>query len=178
MSLQRGLFVIRVLLTIDAQFDMFAFACCCVRKRWVFMALLADLQPGTLVRGLLPGNMVASILTVVPHSGVGAEVVYKDADGAFGSELLYQDTIEKLQIVTRELSWGFDADGALFRLASEAYRIRLAYLFDPLLAVHICYFLAYAALDDGQCVRSSCPCSRSRSVLYRDKFGTVFSATD
>ena len=29
-----------------------------------------------------------------------------------------------------------DADGALFRLVSEAYRIRLAYLFDPLIAVH------------------------------------------
>lgn len=30
----------------------------------------------------------------------------------------------------------FDGDGALFRLVSEAYRIRLAYLFDPMLAVH------------------------------------------
>jgi hypothetical protein len=30
--------------------------------------------------------------------------------------------------------WSFDADGALFRLVSEAYRIHLAYLFDPLLA--------------------------------------------
>ncbi len=33
-------------------------------------------------------------------------------------------------------AWTFDADGALFRLASEAQRIRRAYLFDPLLAVH------------------------------------------
>jgi len=30
----------------------------------------------------------------------------------------------------------FDGDGALLRLASEAMRIRLAYLFDPYLAVH------------------------------------------
>ncbi len=30
----------------------------------------------------------------------------------------------------------FDADGTLFRLVSEAQRIRLAHLFDPLLAVH------------------------------------------
>ncbi len=28
------------------------------------------------------------------------------------------------------------ADGAIFRLTSEAYRINLAYLFDPLIAVH------------------------------------------
>ena len=32
--------------------------------------------------------------------------------------------------------WSFDGDGALFRLVSEAQRIRLAHLFDPLLAVH------------------------------------------
>jgi hypothetical protein len=31
----------------------------------------------------------------------------------------------------------FDGDGALFRLASEAQRIRLAHLFDLVLAVHI-----------------------------------------
>ena len=30
----------------------------------------------------------------------------------------------------------FDGDGTLFRLVSEAKRIRLAYLFDPFLAVH------------------------------------------
>ncbi len=32
--------------------------------------------------------------------------------------------------------WSFDGDGELLRLASEALRIRLAHLFDPLLAVH------------------------------------------
>ena len=34
------------------------------------------------------------------------------------------------------LPWGFEADGATFRLTSEAYRIHLAYLFDLLIAVH------------------------------------------
>ena len=32
--------------------------------------------------------------------------------------------------------WSFTGDGALFRLVSEAQRIRLAHLFDPVLAVH------------------------------------------
>jgi hypothetical protein len=32
--------------------------------------------------------------------------------------------------------FAFDGDGHLFRLASEAHRIRLAHLFDPVLAVH------------------------------------------
>lgn len=33
-------------------------------------------------------------------------------------------------------AWGFDGDGALLRLVAEAHRIRYAYLFDPLVAVH------------------------------------------
>src|SRR5206468_10219051 len=32
--------------------------------------------------------------------------------------------------------WSFDGKGARFRLVSEAHRIRLAHLFDPVLAVH------------------------------------------
>ena len=32
--------------------------------------------------------------------------------------------------------WSFDGNGADFKLAAEAHRIRLAHLFDPLLAVH------------------------------------------
>lgn len=35
-----------------------------------------------------------------------------------------------------ERPWSFDSDGTLFRLVSEAHRIRLAHLFDPVLAVH------------------------------------------
>jgi SNF2 family DNA or RNA helicase len=33
-------------------------------------------------------------------------------------------------------AWRFNADGDLFRLVAEAYRIHLAHLFDPVLAVH------------------------------------------
>jgi superfamily II DNA or RNA helicase len=41
-----------------------------------------------------------------------------------------------LNIVTVGQPWSFDGDGALLRLVSEAMRIRVAHLFDPLLAVH------------------------------------------
>jgi hypothetical protein len=50
--------------------------------------------------------------------------------------LLYRDDEPRLEIVEAGRSWSFDGDGALFRLVSEAHRIRLADLFDPLLAVH------------------------------------------
>ena len=41
-----------------------------------------------------------------------------------------------LQILTAGRPWSFDGDGRPFRLVSEAHRIRLAHLFDPVLAVH------------------------------------------
>jgi hypothetical protein len=56
--------------------------------------------------------------------------------GRLGSELLYLDRIADLRVVPKELPWHFDADGALLHLTSEAYRIHLAYFFDPLIAVH------------------------------------------
>jgi hypothetical protein len=40
------------------------------------------------------------------------------------------------RIVESGRPWSFDGDGALFRLVAEAHRIRLAHLFDPVLAVH------------------------------------------
>jgi SNF2 family DNA or RNA helicase len=99
------------------------------------MALLEELTPGTMVKGLLPGSVV-TLISVQRHGAIGVELVYKDASGQLGSELLYRDSVANLEIIPAGLPWSFEADGALFRLASEAYRIRLAYLFDPLIAVH------------------------------------------
>ena len=45
-------------------------------------------------------------------------------------------TSHALDLVEQGRPWSFDGDGALFRLVSEAHRIRLAHLFDPVLAVH------------------------------------------
>ena len=99
------------------------------------MAAVEDLMPGVLVKGLLPRGVV-SVVSVKRHGTVGVELFYQDANGQPGSELLYQDDVAGLEIVPPDLPWSFGADGSLFRLISEAYRIRLAYLFDPLIAVH------------------------------------------
>lgn len=99
------------------------------------MALLDELVPGVAVKGLLPGAPV-TIVSVKWHGASSVELVYQDAGGRLGSELLYSDGVANLEITPAGLPWQFDADGALFRLTSEAYRIRLAYLFDPLIAVH------------------------------------------
>ncbi len=99
------------------------------------MALLEELVPGVTVKGLLPGSS-ATIISVKRHGSTSVELVYQDAGGRLGSELLYSDSVANLEIVPAGLSSSFDGDGPLFRLTSEAYRIRLAYLFDPLIAVH------------------------------------------
>jgi superfamily II DNA or RNA helicase len=39
-------------------------------------------------------------------------------------------------LVERARPWSFDGDRHVFRLVSEAHRIRLTHLFDPLMAVH------------------------------------------
>jgi superfamily II DNA or RNA helicase len=64
------------------------------------------------------------------------ELTYKNSAGKVANELLYRHDEARLELVEKGRPWSFDGDGANFRLVSEALRIRLAHLFDPLLAVH------------------------------------------
>ncbi len=99
------------------------------------MATLEQITRGSAVKGILP-NSLATISDVRWIGTVAIEVTYKDSSGRLGNELLYRDREPTLEIVEVGRPWSFDGDSALFRLLSEANRIRLAYLFDPLLAVH------------------------------------------
>lgn len=99
------------------------------------MARLEDLTRGTTIRGILPDGLV----TVVDVKGIGdaaIQLTYKDSTGGLGQELIYRDREATLEVVICGRPWSFDGDGGMFRLVSEAKRIGLAYLFDPLLAVH------------------------------------------
>jgi len=96
---------------------------------------LEDLKPGVRVRGVVPQRAVE----VVQARSLGTEAVeltYKDADGRVGQELVFRADADRLELDGESAGWRFTADARLFRLASEALRIRLAYLFDPYLAVH------------------------------------------
>jgi hypothetical protein len=99
------------------------------------MAHLDDLTRGAAVKGILPENLV-TVVDVKWIGTIAVELTYKDAAGNLGNELVYGDREPMLEIAAEGRPWSFDGDGALFRLVSEAHRIRLAYLFDPLLAVH------------------------------------------
>jgi len=99
------------------------------------MARLEDLTPGAAVKGIIPDRQV----TVVQTKWFGTnciEITYKDTQGKLGNELLYRMSEPSLEIMTEGRPWSFDGDGALYRLVSEAHRIRLAHIFDPLMAVH------------------------------------------
>ena len=96
---------------------------------------LEDLQPRCAVRGVHPDGPV----TVVSVQWLGSEALeltYKTPAGSVANELLYRHDETRLEVVAHRRPWSFDGDGALFRLVSEAQRLRLAHLFDPLLAIH------------------------------------------
>ena len=99
------------------------------------MAKLEDLQPNTMLRGLLPDSMV-TVVNVQWFGSHAVELTYKSTTGKVANELLYRHDEPRLELVEQGRPWSFDGDGALFRLVSEAQRIRLAHLFDPVLAVH------------------------------------------
>jgi superfamily II DNA or RNA helicase len=99
------------------------------------MAKLEDLQPTAAVRGILP-DALATVVNVQWYGSEALELTYKDPAGRVANELLYRHDEPRLDIVEAGRPWSFDGDGSLFRLVSEAHRIRLAHLFDPVLAVH------------------------------------------
>lgn len=99
------------------------------------MARLDELVVNSLVKGILPSGPV----TIVNSQRLGDEAIsifYKDNQGNTGSQILYKDHESDLEIVTTERPWSFNGDGAVYRLASEAKRIKLAFIFDKRLAVH------------------------------------------
>lgn len=99
------------------------------------MAQLEQLQRGIQIYGIVPQQIVT--LIDIEWSGSNAvTVVYRRTDGKVGDTLLYRENEADLEIVHAKRLWAFDVEGALLRLASEAYRIHLAHLFDPMLAVH------------------------------------------
>ena len=99
------------------------------------MARLEDLTIGSQVRGMVSGEPV----TVVQAGWMGSDaidVTYKDIRGKSGSQIVFREDQDRLEVLGGHMAWGFEADADQLKLVSEAYRISLAHLFDPYLAVH------------------------------------------
>src|SRR6266581_2355979 len=97
------------------------------------MAAFEDIKPGARLRNLDPGG-IAEVVQVARFGTDALNLVFR-ANGRVGERLVYRGEETSLELVYSGRAYAFDADGGLLRLASEAYRIRLAHLFDPYLAV-------------------------------------------
>lgn len=96
---------------------------------------LEQLTPNASVRGVIP-DALATVIATQWFGTDALELTYKDPSGKVAQTILYRHDESRLEVVEVGRPWSFDGDGALFRLVSEAQRIRLAHLFDPVLAVH------------------------------------------
>lgn len=99
------------------------------------MLKLEDLKPGLPLIGLEP-SAVATVAAVVPIGEGSVQVFYRTPDGTTKERLLGRGDEENISVATVERPWSFDGDGAAFQLTCEAKRIDLAFLFDPMMAVH------------------------------------------
>lgn len=99
------------------------------------MARLEELTVGSIVTGIASKEPV-TVVAVKWYGTAVLEVTFKDSRGHLASQLIYRENEGGIDVLNDNLPWSFDADGDLMRLASEAYRINLAHIFDPYLAVH------------------------------------------
>jgi len=96
---------------------------------------LEDIKPGTSLNGL-EAAAVATVVAVVPIADGALQVIYKTPDGTIKDRLLGRNDEPAITTATQERPWAFDGNGENFKLAVEAKRIDLAFLFDPMMAVH------------------------------------------
>src|SRR5271166_5369255 len=96
---------------------------------------IEDIKAGDSLQGIEPTTLV-TVVAVVPISTDAIQLVYKTPDGTLKDRLLGRNDEENIATATRERPWAFDGKGEDFKLAVEAKRIDLAFLFDPMMAVH------------------------------------------
>ena len=99
------------------------------------MSKLEELTVGCSVNGLV-NNESVQVVAVKWFGSAVLEITYKNSQGLLANQLLYREDEARLEVQDANLPWSFDADGDTVRLASEEYRINLAHIFDPYLAVH------------------------------------------
>jgi SNF2 family DNA or RNA helicase len=96
---------------------------------------LEEVQSGQSLQGLEP----TAVVTVVAANAIGldsVQIVYRHPDGSLKERLVARQDEPSISVATTEHPWSFDGDGDAFKLAVEAKRIDLAFLFDPMMAVH------------------------------------------
>ena len=94
---------------------------------------LEDLAPGLQTTGVVPHEVV-QVIFAQPHGRDAVELTYKTSSGDLGQRVMFRRDEESLAISTSG-SRPFDASATDFKTVAEAQRIKLAGLYDPMLAV-------------------------------------------
>ena len=96
---------------------------------------LKEITAGQSLSGVEPTQIV-SVVATVPLGDGALQLIYRTPDGGMKERLLGGTDEASISVATVERPFSFDGDGAAFQLACEAKRIDLAFLFDPMMAVH------------------------------------------
>lgn len=99
------------------------------------MLKLEQITRGAVLSGV-SSDGAAEIVSVETVGDDAITVYYKDKEGRLSERMLFRADEPSIDVVEIGKPWDLDADADSFKLAAEAYRIHLAHLFDPLMAVH------------------------------------------
>lgn len=97
--------------------------------------LLEEISQNSVLEGVEPfcNITVSAVVRISPDT---VQIFYKTPDGTLKERLINRNEAEKINFASVERPWGFDGEGEKFKLTVEAKRIDLAFLFDPMMAVH------------------------------------------
>jgi len=96
---------------------------------------LEDLKQDMLVTGLHPVGPVRVVQARL-LGDASCKVAFEDREGDIHQRVLYRSSEAELELADTQAGWAFSSDPEHFKLGVEAQRIRLAHLFDPMMAVH------------------------------------------
>lgn len=94
---------------------------------------LEDISAGQRLAGVIPGDTV-TVIAAQWHGHDALELTFRSTAGALDQHILFRADEDRVRLA-QESGRPFDAAASDFKLAAEAQRIRLAGLFDPMLAV-------------------------------------------
>ncbi|MEQ1679694.1 MAG: hypothetical protein ABL983_01740 [Nitrospira sp.] len=96
---------------------------------------LEEITNGLNLVGIVPSQIV-TVVALVPHGDGALQIIYRTPDGLMKERLLVRADESSITLAKSERPFSFDGDGSAFQLTCEAKRIDLAFLFDPMMAVH------------------------------------------
>tara|TARA_R100000027_G_scaffold2734_9_gene2747 strand:+ start:53597 stop:54025 length:429 start_codon:yes stop_codon:yes gene_type:complete len=96
---------------------------------------LEEIAAGQSLTGI-ESETISHVVAAIPIGADTIQLVYRMPDGTIRETLLDRKRAEDVTIATAQSPWSFDGDGEAFKLAVEAKRIDLAFLFDPMMAIH------------------------------------------